>query len=419
MRHIQPTSWLKIFPNRVQTNILASRGISQLKFSDSLAYKLLQFKRFVENNLLQLIILAAVIIGLIVINALSGEPEEAEVEAEAEQQVVYKSHNNTNTSAVAGDVEEKVPHIDKATIAALVRKVENVDTNKVDVESTALQLIQNSEWENETIIALAHSWITLSKSKQFIYKQSVWFQLLENTLINKLKQEESSNASDAADEHRELLSSLALQLSIEIPPEQEQEQKAEVVASSAAPEVKKEDPDEFVDLNAFADAPVDDSSDIIPLNQIVRGDSPPVAVKPTVVENVIDSEAIKRKQAQKITSREVRNITNQFVDYYQSGNIDQFTALFSEDVLSNDVNDLTGLEKEYGRLFSTTASRKMIVHNLNWTFKDNQADGKGNMIVNIQVGSEEEPSIFQGKIRFVLEKKEKQIRITQFFHEVQ
>lgn len=410
-----PAIRFKFYSIRFSRAAGSSRGISQYKFTDSIAYKGLQFKRFVENNLLQLLVLASVLIALVTINNLSNDSVNKEDLLVAEnnkneQEVSYNARNNDESPAPAG-IENQT--MNNAAITAMLQKIENSHPSTLDVEQAALQLVQTENWTNDKIVALAHAWITLSKSQQYIYKQSVWFQLLENILVRKLSSDNSASASFDDEKHDELLASLALHLSIDIPSEP-----VENVAAVSSTEVKDlvprattEDADGFIDLGSRPDPQPSK------LSQIVRSES--VTIKPTVVENVLDPELIQGKTDKKLTKKEVSEITKRFEDYYQLGDIGQFSSLFSQDVTSNDVNDISGLKQEYSDLFKATAARKMIVDNIKWNFTGNQADGKGDMIVNINPGAGKQQSVYKGKIHIVMTKKDNKILITKFFHKIE
>ncbi|MDH5326377.1 MAG: hypothetical protein OEZ68_11450 [Gammaproteobacteria bacterium] len=439
-------SWLQITPFRVQNHFSVSRGISQAKLSNTLAYRMLQLKRFVENNLLQLLVLGAVIVGLMTISYLASEEEMIGTDAIeqagrlSEQEAVYLDEIKAESSRVI----EAGSQFDSGAIKDLVRKIENVSPGKLGVEHTALQLIQDDNWSNDLIISLAHGWITLSKSQQFIHKQTIWFQLLENSLTQKLLEEETASPSESQEEHRELLKSLALHLAIDLeaaanayaqkkgavnsnetshlqrvsttkteepatPRPTQTSASGETVKQSAQPQLARFDEEGFIDLSSVEESEVKPSV----LNRIVR--TKPVTV--TEVENIIDTEAL-RKQQNQLTNTEARKITKQFVDYYQAGDIDKFVSLFSDNILSNDVNSIAALRKEYTALFKGTKTRKMIVHNVKWTFQDNKAEGRGSMVVNVRSGDAAKPNIFQGKIHLILEKNQERVTITRLFHEV-
>ena len=116
------------------------------------------------------------------------------------------------------------------------------------------------------------------------------------------------------------------------------------------------------------------------------------------------------------TAAELQDITTQLVTSYETGDLDQFLALFSSEIKTNDRIDLSGVKQDYSQLFASTSDRQMFIQNLKWSKENIGAKGTGDLEVIIL--SEEGSTVYsmEGKIQIVAQKIDNQVKITHLYH---
>lgn len=85
---------------------------------------------------------------------------------------------------------------------------------KYNLEIIALSIVQGDDWNKQHIVDFAYSWNELSGRQKAQVKQTVWFQLLENALVNIVGTEEASGFEN---DRTKLLTILSDKLDIKIP----------------------------------------------------------------------------------------------------------------------------------------------------------------------------------------------------------
>jgi hypothetical protein len=116
------------------------------------------------------------------------------------------------------------------------------------------------------------------------------------------------------------------------------------------------------------------------------------------------------------TASELQDLTTRLITAYESGDIDKFASLFSEDAKTNDRSDLVGIKKDYSELFSTTTDRQMFIQDLEWSKESASAKGTGNLEVTILSDNGNTVYSMNGKIQIVAQKTDNKIHITHLYH---
>lgn len=116
------------------------------------------------------------------------------------------------------------------------------------------------------------------------------------------------------------------------------------------------------------------------------------------------------------TAAELQDIATQLVTSYETGDLDQFLALFSSEIKTNDRIDLSGVKQDYSQLFASTSDRQMFIQNLKWSKENIGAKGTGDLEVIIL--SDEGSTVYsmEGKIQIVAQKIDNQVKITHLYH---
>jgi len=140
------------------------------------------------------------------------------------------------------------------------------------------------------------------------------------------------------------------------------------------------------------------------------------ATKTLVSSNTPKPQKKQRKQRTRPTYSELSDITVQFVDAYEAGNLKKFTALFSKNAISNKQNDLNGIKDQYAQIFSSTTERQMFIHDLKWSYKKNAAIGKGKLELVILSNTETDVFSQKGRVEIVAERKNNKVLIKRFYH---
>lgn len=113
---------------------------------------------------------------------------------------------------------------------------------------------------------------------------------------------------------------------------------------------------------------------------------------------------------------QLQDLTTQLVSAYESGDIERFTALFSDDVKTNDRMNLSGVRQDYSQLFQTSNDRQMFIQNLSWVDVDNGAKGTGDLEVIVLSNNSENVYSMKGKIQIVAQLINGKTLITHLYH---
>jgi len=118
----------------------------------------------------------------------------------------------------------------------------------------------------------------------------------------------------------------------------------------------------------------------------------------------------------KLTKAELTSLIKRFVFVYQAGDIQQFLSLFDDNIRTNDRTTKAGLRQDYEELFRSTSMRQMVLGDISWDIKDQQAEGAANFEVRVRRVNEQEVRVYQGSLTFHVEKADGRIRINRMYH---
>ena len=113
---------------------------------------------------------------------------------------------------------------------------------------------------------------------------------------------------------------------------------------------------------------------------------------------------------------ELQDLTTQLVTAYETGDIEQFVSLFSENAKTNDRDNLSGIKQDYVELFNSTSDRQMFIQDLRWSGESNSVKGTGDLEVTILSDSGNTVYSMNGKIQIVAQKSNDRVHITHMYH---
>jgi len=168
------------------------------KFSQSVLTPVLQFYRqnqiftIAGSSLLFLILLVLILAASAGNNAVISPPSHV---SQHDNRHDSKSQNNNDIIFSPQDNYTKI---------------------KYNLEIIALSIVQSDNWNKQHIVDFAYSWNELDHQQKAKVKQTVWFQLLENALVNIVSTERTDSGGYKNDRTR-LLAILSDKLNIAIP----------------------------------------------------------------------------------------------------------------------------------------------------------------------------------------------------------
>jgi len=116
------------------------------------------------------------------------------------------------------------------------------------------------------------------------------------------------------------------------------------------------------------------------------------------------------------TTSELQDITSQLITSYESGDLQKFLSIMSNDIKTNDRTDIAGVKQDYQELFNTTAGRQMYLQNMKWTNESVGSKGTGDMKVIISGKDGDAIYTMTGKIQIVAQKINEKVLITHLYH---
>ena len=131
--------------------------------------------------------------------------------------------------------------------------------------------------------------------------------------------------------------------------------------------------------------------------------SPSVAANPPALESLIDAAG-------------ARAVIMRFRSAYSSGNISQFRDLLASKTV-DDHGERRSILKAYGKLFETSASRRIEIHDPDWLTDGDTAVLIANYDAWIVPRGESRERHFFGKIRFDLRSEDGELRVARLRHD--
>ena len=277
------------------------------------------------------------------------------------------------------------------------------------LQSMAMNIMQDERWDVQKVHYFKLSWKRLEHEQQDETRNQIWFQLFENTLIRELngyiKQVEAYDYNTALRE-RALLS-LAKSLKIQVPSPDGEASKLQSIGANYKG---------YTDDNYSENKSTEIKNNSTPSTL----SEPPIQVASlskisNVALGIAQSPQAELNHRNKPTEQELDTITSQFVNSYELGDIKQFTALFTNNVISNSHVDITGLKEQYAEVFKNTADRQMILHDIKWKFRKGKAIGKAKMELSLvsTINSQKKEQL--SRLQLVAEKQHDKIVFTRFY----
>jgi len=113
---------------------------------------------------------------------------------------------------------------------------------------------------------------------------------------------------------------------------------------------------------------------------------------------------------------QLQDLTTQLVSAYEAGDIERFTALFSNDIKTNDRMNLADVRQDYAQLFQTSTDRQMFIQNITWVDVDNGVKGTGDLEVIVLSNNSDNVYSMEGKIQIVAQLVNGKALITHLYH---
>jgi len=276
------------------------------------------------------------------------------------------------------------------------------------LQSMAMNIMQDEHWDVQKVHYFKLGWKKLEQEQQGKTRNQIWFQLFENTLIRELngytKQVEAYDYNTVLRE-RALLS-LARSLEIQAPSHGEASSMQSILANYK----------DYTDDNYSENKSTDIKNNSSPSTS---SELPIQVASLSEISNVnlgiAQSPQADLNHRNKPTEEELDIITAQFVNSYELGDINQFTALFTNNVVSNSHEDITGLKEHYTKVFNNTADRQMILHDIKWKFRKGKAVGKAKMELSLVSTKNSQKKEQLSRLQLVAEKQHDKVVFTRFY----
>jgi len=317
--------------------------------------------------------------------------------------------------------------------------------NPKDINSIAQFLISDPIWDARTVNQFTTQWIALSNAHKEAARKARWFTQFTDTLKKQVKFElarslDKGSSADTENRQRALMH-LVVTLNI-IAPEKHPHSLAELdsllssgpsvatnvsaansrhaeaqkAASASATQASASQAAEFAALSPvnrelgkkvneiIQDADTSNDSRVTSLSSSSNTE------RTGVNRKAQSTRALKFKPAPKHpTPGELQDIVTQYVEGYQSGDVDRLMQLFAGSNWTKGSDGLSELRNDYSDLFKATSDRQVFITNMDWSFKGNKAMGTGDLVINLLSKSDHKITKKKGKVRMVVEKNDRSL----------
>ncbi len=124
----------------------------------------------------------------------------------------------------------------------------------------------------------------------------------------------------------------------------------------------------------------------------------------------------KQSTPERFTTAPLSTLMQRFVSSYDTGNLDQFMSLFTEDAHTNERRNRNEIRADYDDLFQTTDQRQLTLIDVNWEPGNHTVQGWGRFEVKVRKKGRLEVTTYVGGLKFQVEKPGPQLRITHLYH---
>lgn len=122
-------------------------------------------------------------------------------------------------------------------------------------------------------------------------------------------------------------------------------------------------------------------------------------------------------QAQPLPNTKLAMLMERFVSSYEAAQLDRFTALFAENVLTEDVDNRVDLRKQYEDFFNISTSRLFLLHSLDWHRKGEHFQGDGRFEVKIKGSTDPYVHSVTGRFQLEVAEHKGQLVITRLIYD--
>ena len=116
------------------------------------------------------------------------------------------------------------------------------------------------------------------------------------------------------------------------------------------------------------------------------------------------------------TAAELQDVITRFISAYEAGNLSALDTLFAQNAETNDNRSLSGIKKDYQKLFSTTSERQLFINNLHWSYDKNKATGTGVLSALVVAEGSNKISTLRGEVKITAKKDNNQVLISRLYH---
>ena len=129
---------------------------------------------------------------------------------------------------------------------------------------------------------------------------------------------------------------------------------------------------------------------------------------------VIDDQLV----TETVSDLELTALVFDLVFYYETGDLDGFSALFAENAVADGMNGVTKIRKDYQRLFQSTDLRQMRVEEMRWQHGADRSSGSGEFFVSVWRDVGGEPFVQQGRLNIELVRSGDKLLVTRMNHKI-
>ncbi len=128
----------------------------------------------------------------------------------------------------------------------------------------------------------------------------------------------------------------------------------------------------------------------------------------------MDSQA----SVEKMNPEKFSILVDDFVHYYNVGDLSQFISLFAKDAKTDDRESLNGIRDDYADAFNLTVKRKFLIDDVQWVMLDgNNGSGSANFVLFVQALGESRFTEYTGEITFYMETRDNIPLITGLYYQ--
>jgi len=289
------------------------------------------------------------------------------------------------------------------------------------LQNIAYRIIQSDNWDAQKLHYFKITWVGLNQQQQDVIKDTVWYQMFERALRGETNAA-LKNLSDDDDSYSpQVRALLALALNLDVLKSRRRDV-APRYKKSAVNDTSRRSKDNDNTVVAKLqpairtpieqDSPATEQEILIEDSQLLNSQQDSVDTDPA--QETVDIN--RYEYGLRPTYSELSDITVQFVDAYETGNLEKFTSLFTRNAVSNEQNDRSGIKNQYEKIFASTTERQMFIHDLKWSFRKNIAIGKGTLELMIISTNEAGVLSQKGRVQLVAERQRDKILIKRFYY---